>query len=203
MHRNLLHLIPIVCQNAEYKLVDPATFSIGDSNILDLTAIISDNTRSKIMLAWIEQNNYSINTPPNIFNKNNDGQPIVNHILNVYEIDDKNTIESSSKISPFNRDLTDNFKLIGKFDSDSPLNRVISMPFGGFVAFTPSKVIYFSSDNISKPFSTQGIIKDMSNVQWVEFISTMPDKSVYFNEQFRMIFSTENGNIYFVLFNLK
>ena len=55
MHRNLLHLIPIVCQNAEYRLTDPVTVSIGETNIKDLTAIISDNTKSKLMIAWIEE----------------------------------------------------------------------------------------------------------------------------------------------------
>ena len=138
-----------------------------------------------------------------IYIKNNDGQSTANYTLNVYEIDDKNSIENWNKYSPFNRDMTDKFKLVGKYESESELSRVVSMPFGGFVSFTSSKIIYFSSDGISKPFTTQGIIKDMSNVQWVEFIDTMPDKSTYTSDQFRMVFSTENGNIYLVIFNLK
>lgn len=204
LHRNLLHLIPIVCQNTEYKLTDPITVSIGESNIKDLTAIISDNTRSKLTLAWIEENNIlSYQSSSNINNKSSEGNSSVFYTINVYEIEDKNSIENSNKYSPFNRDMTDKFKLIGKYDSDNQLSRVISMPFGGFVSFTSSKIIYFASDNISKPFTTQGIIKDMSNVQCVEFIDTMPDKSTYFSDIFRMVFSTENGNIYLVIFNLK
>lgn len=187
LHKNLLHLIPIKGQNAEYKLSDPVTVSIGDSDIEDLTALNSYLTRSKLLFASIEHNSNPVS---------------FNYELKVYEIEDKNTIENSNFISPFNRDLTEKFKVLGTYYSEKAIHKVVSMPFGGFLAFTSAKIMYFSADDFSQPRSTQGLFKDVSKVKWVEFIDSMPDRIQYNRKLFRMVIYTESGDLYLAVFDL-
>lgn len=174
--------------NAEYKLSDPFIIIIGEADIEDLTALNSDLTRSKLIFACIDHNANALTS---------------NYEINVFEIDEKDSVSKANMISPFNRDMTDNFKLVGKYESDKAISRIISMPFGGFVTFTSNKILYFSSDDFSKPFTTQGLFKDASKVLLVEFIDTMPDPASYDSGIFRTVIWTENGQLYLVVFNLK
>lgn len=178
----------MVVQNAEYKLNDPVTVSIGMSDIEDLTALNSYLTRSKLIFASIEHNAQSVTS---------------DYQLNIYEVEDKDTIAKSNYVSPFNRDLTEKFRVIGRYESDKVMHKLVSLPFGGFLTFTASKIIYFSSHDYSKPYATQGLFKAVSKVQCVEFIDSMTDRTAYNRDIFRMVVYTENGNLYLVVFDLK
>lgn len=145
-----MHLIPVVSQNAEYKLNDPVTVSIGMSDIEDLAALNSYLTRSKLIFASIEHNAHSVTS---------------DYQLNIYEVEDKDTIAKSNNVSPFNRDLTEKFRVIGRYESDKVMHKLVPLPFGGFLTFTASKIIYFSSHDYSKPYATQGLFKAVSKVQ--------------------------------------
>lgn len=188
LHRNLLHLIPISLQNGEYKLTDPVTVSVGDSDIEDLTSLNASSTRSKVIFASIEHNALAVTS---------------DYELSVYEIEDKDTIAKSNQISPFNRDLTEKFRSVGKYQSSKAMNKVVSMPFGGLLVFTSSKIIYFEHGDYNRPFATQGLFKDVSKVQCVEFIDSMTDIAQYTNDIFRIVVYTENGQLYLVVFDLK
>lgn len=83
------------------------------------------------------------------------------------------------------------------------MHKIVSLPFGGFLTLTTSKIMYFEPNDYSRPYSTQGLFKDISKVQAVEFIDQMTDRSQYNSDLFRIVVYTENGQLYLVVFDLK
>jgi len=181
-------MIPIECQNAEYKLSDPVTVMIGDADIEDITALNINFANSKMTFAVIEHDVHAVTSE---------------YELNVYELQNSETTKKSSVVCPFNRDLTEKFIKLGTYDSNKELHNLYPMPFGGYLAFTPSKVLYFANKDYSKPYATQGLFKDISKVKCFCPIDSMIDPENYRSNLFRGIFYTENGQLYLVIFDLE
>ena len=187
IHRNLLHLIPVKTENNQYKLSDPVTVMIGESDIEDLTALNSGYTREKLSFVCIEHHPRSVTTE---------------YCLNIYEIESKDTIAQSNELSPFDRDLTEKFS---KKQLDHVVSKVVSMPFGGFLAFSSTRVMYFADSESSSPASTQGFFKEISRVKSTSFIDTLHNPYTYESptKMFRMVFITETGQFYLLMFKMQ
>lgn len=147
--RDVLHLIPIKNQNVEFTLSEPLVVYTGTYNIQDITSMNSYLNKSKLRYVTVE-NGVSQIEPQNR--------------IEVYEIDTNDSIVNIETATPFNRNITKKFSRIGTYNSQKVIHKVFSMPFGGFLATTETKIMYFSHDNCTTPTSSKGFIKRKTEI---------------------------------------
>ena len=187
LHKNLLHVIPIILINGQYKLSDPITIYVGESDVEDLIALNTTSTTNMLQFAYYE----SIDLTK------------TSHKISVYQVENKETVAKSRDTSPFNKDFTDQFNCIASYTYDGCITKLTSLPFGGFIVFTPLTIMYFSSRNYTKPYYILGVPEDdISKVQWVEFMDHITELDTYEEEYFRILFSTVDCKIYLLMFNI-
>ena len=196
LFKDIIHIIPIKYHNAEFALSEPVVMIIGESLVGDIIWLNSYKTRDKLRLVTIEHWFLPINNE---------------YQINVYELDDNNTIKKMNKETPFNRNITKKFTWISTFRSDKFIYKLASLPFGGFLAWSDTKIMYFDHKDCSTSISSQGFLRGESSIIDIALMDNNDYKDIDFKLRledesqilFRFVVLTANGTLYLVLFDMK